>query len=54
MTINVFGYANHALTDDLAPFHFDRRDQRPDVETQKLLDFCGEHGITSDIEMIKI
>ncbi len=24
------------------------------AETQELLDFCGEHGITSDIEMIKI
>ena len=23
-------------------------------ETQELLDFCGEHGITSDVEMIKI
>jgi alcohol dehydrogenase (NADP+) len=24
------------------------------AETQELLDFCGKHGITSDIEMIKI
>lgn len=24
------------------------------AETQELLDFCGEHGITADIEMIKI
>ncbi len=24
------------------------------AETQKLLDFCGKHGITSDIEVIKI
>ena len=24
------------------------------TETQELLDFCGEHGITSDIEVIKI
>jgi uncharacterized zinc-type alcohol dehydrogenase-like protein len=24
------------------------------VETQELLDFCGKHGITSDIELIKI
>ena len=24
------------------------------AETQDLLDFCGEHGITSDIEVIKI
>ncbi|WP_242118008.1 NAD(P)-dependent alcohol dehydrogenase [Aestuariivivens sediminicola] len=24
------------------------------AETQELLDFCGEHGITSEIEMIKI
>jgi uncharacterized zinc-type alcohol dehydrogenase-like protein len=23
-------------------------------ETQEMLDFCGEHGITADIEMIKI
>jgi len=23
-------------------------------ETQDLLDFCGKHGITSDIEVIKI
>jgi len=23
-------------------------------ETQEMLDFCAEHGITSDIEMIKI
>ena len=23
-------------------------------ETQEMLDFCGQHGITSDIEMIKI
>ena len=24
------------------------------AETQEMLDFCGKHGITSDIEMIKI
>jgi uncharacterized zinc-type alcohol dehydrogenase-like protein len=24
------------------------------AETQEMLDFCGEHGITSDIEMIPI
>jgi uncharacterized zinc-type alcohol dehydrogenase-like protein len=24
------------------------------AETQEMLDFCGEHGITSDIEMIRI
>jgi alcohol dehydrogenase (NADP+) len=24
------------------------------AETQELLDFCGKHGITSDIEVIKI
>jgi len=24
------------------------------AETQEKLDFCGEHGISSDIEMIKI
>jgi alcohol dehydrogenase (NADP+) len=24
------------------------------AETQELLDFCGKHSITSDIEMIKI
>jgi len=24
------------------------------AETQELLDFCGRHGITSDIEVIKI
>jgi uncharacterized zinc-type alcohol dehydrogenase-like protein len=24
------------------------------AETQEMLDFCGEHGITSDIELIKI
>jgi uncharacterized zinc-type alcohol dehydrogenase-like protein len=24
------------------------------AETQEMLDFCAEHGITSDIEMIKI
>jgi len=23
-------------------------------ETQEMLDFCGEHGITSDVELIKI
>jgi D-arabinose 1-dehydrogenase-like Zn-dependent alcohol dehydrogenase len=23
-------------------------------ETQEMLDFCGEHNITSDIELIKI
>ena len=23
-------------------------------ETQEMLDFCGEHGITSDIELIRI
>jgi uncharacterized zinc-type alcohol dehydrogenase-like protein len=23
-------------------------------ETQEMLDFCGEHGITSDVEVIKI
>ena len=25
-----------------------------DAETQELLDFCGKHGITSDIEAIRI
>ena len=24
------------------------------AETQELLDFCGKHGITSDIEMINV
>jgi uncharacterized zinc-type alcohol dehydrogenase-like protein len=24
------------------------------AETQELLDFCGEHGITADVEIIKI
>jgi len=24
------------------------------AETQEMLDFCGQHGITSDIEIIKI
>ena len=24
------------------------------AETKELLDFCGEHGITSDVEVIKI
>ena len=24
------------------------------AETQELLDFCGKHGITSDIEVIKM
>ena len=24
------------------------------AETQEMLDFCGEHGITSDIEIIPI
>jgi uncharacterized zinc-type alcohol dehydrogenase-like protein len=24
------------------------------AETQEMLDFCGEHGITSDIELIPI
>jgi uncharacterized zinc-type alcohol dehydrogenase-like protein len=24
------------------------------AETQEMLDFCGEHGITSDVEVIKI
>lgn len=24
------------------------------AETQELLDFCGKHGITSDVEVIKI
>src|SRR5690606_21039788 len=24
------------------------------LETQEMLDFCGEHGITSDIEMIRM
>ena len=24
------------------------------TETQELLDFCGKHGITSDVEVIKI
>lgn len=24
------------------------------AETQEMLDFCGEHGITADVEMIDI
>ena len=24
------------------------------AETQEMLDFCGEHGITADVEVIKV
>jgi len=41
------------------PFIFRRRSMAGSLigglpETQEMLDFCGEHGITCDIEMIDI
>jgi len=44
---------------DTVPFIMGRKSVAGSViggiaETQEMLDFCGEHGITSDIELIRI
>jgi D-arabinose 1-dehydrogenase-like Zn-dependent alcohol dehydrogenase len=59
MTINVLGYAARAATEPLAPFQFERHAPRADdvvidIPIEEMLDFCGHHGITSDIEVIDI
>jgi uncharacterized zinc-type alcohol dehydrogenase-like protein len=38
--MNVFGYAAQSASNDLAPFHFDRREPRPDDVVIDIL-FCG-------------
>lgn len=40
MTMNVKGYAAHSEKDALAPFRFERRDQRPDDVVIEIL-YCG-------------
>ncbi|WP_295579476.1 NAD(P)-dependent alcohol dehydrogenase [uncultured Lamprocystis sp.] len=40
MTMNVFGYAAQSATDDLTPYHFERRDPRPDDVVIEIL-YCG-------------
>ena len=40
MTIKAFGYATHSATSKLAPFHFERRDPKPDDVTIEIL-YCG-------------
>jgi len=40
MTMNVRGYATQSAKDDLAPFRFERRDQRPDDVVIQIL-YCG-------------
>ena len=52
-------YAANAATTPLAPFIFGRRSFSGSLigglkETQEMLDFCGQHNITSDIELIPI
>ena len=40
MTLKVLGFAAQSATDALAPFHFERRDPRPDDVTIEIL-YCG-------------
>jgi uncharacterized zinc-type alcohol dehydrogenase-like protein len=40
MTMNVRGYAAQSAKDALAPFRFERRDQRPDDVAIEIL-YCG-------------
>ena len=40
MSINVLGYAAHTPTDDLTPYHFTRREPRPDDVVIEIL-YCG-------------
>jgi len=40
MTMNVLGYAAHSAKEALHPFHFDRRDPRPDDVVIEIL-YCG-------------
>lgn len=43
--MKVNSYAASSAITALGPYKIERRD---------MLDFCGKHGITSDIELIKI
>ena len=56
MTTAVRAYAAHSPT---GPLVFNRKSLAGSliggiVETQEMLDFCGQHGIHSDVELISI
>jgi uncharacterized zinc-type alcohol dehydrogenase-like protein len=57
-TMTLVGVPEHAHpSPSIVPFIFKRRSLAGSLiggiaETQEMLDFCGEHGITSDIEII--
>ncbi|ALG68313.1 NAD(P)-dependent alcohol dehydrogenase [Beggiatoa leptomitoformis] len=40
MTMNILGYATHSPTDNLAPYHFERREPRADDVVIEIL-YCG-------------
>jgi uncharacterized zinc-type alcohol dehydrogenase-like protein len=58
-TIVLVGYLGPLEAFDTGPLVFSRRALAGSLiggiaETQEMLDFCGQHGITSDIEIIRI
>eukprot|EP01034_Spumella_vulgaris_P016287 gene16287-20807_t len=58
-TMTLVGVPDKPPTIEMAPLVFKRRHLAGSLiggvaETQEMLDFCGEHGITSDIEMIRM
>jgi uncharacterized zinc-type alcohol dehydrogenase-like protein len=50
MTMNVLGYAAHSASDNLTPYHFERRDPRPDDVVVEIL-YCGV--CHSDLHMVR-
>jgi uncharacterized zinc-type alcohol dehydrogenase-like protein len=58
-TLAVLGYVGNLEQLNTYPMIFGRKTVAGSLiggiaETQELLDFCGKHGITSDIEVIHI
>jgi len=58
-TIVMVGYLGPLDAFNTGPLVFSRRGLAGSLiggiaETQEMLDFCGKHGITSEIEMIRI
>ena len=58
-TVVMVGYLGPLEAFNTGPLVFSRKDLAGSLiggvaETQEMLDFCGQHGITSDIEIIRI